>query len=62
MPRPAASKGLNLRWLEVFQLCARTGSLREAAREAGLSVSTVSHQLARSNASCDRELNAIHLI
>ncbi len=45
MPRPAASKGLNLRWLEVFQLCARTGSLREAAREAGLSISTVSHHL-----------------
>ena len=45
MPNPSARKGLSLRWLEIFQLCARNGSLRETARESGLSVSTVSHHL-----------------
>lgn len=47
MPKPSARKGLNLKWLEIFQLCARNGSLRETAKEAGLSVSTVSHHLRR---------------
>lgn len=36
---------LSLKWLEVFLLTARNGSLQEAADEAGLSVSTVSHHL-----------------
>lgn len=45
MSKPKTSKGLNLRWLEVFQACSRSGSLREAARETGLAVSTVSHHL-----------------
>jgi len=45
MPNPTARKGLNLRWLEIFQICARNGSLSETANEAGLSISTVSHHL-----------------
>jgi DNA-binding transcriptional LysR family regulator len=45
MPNPSARKGLNLRWLEIFQICARNGSLSETANEAGLSISTVSHHL-----------------
>ncbi len=36
---------LSLKWLEVFQLAARSGSVQTAAQEAGLSVSTVSHHL-----------------
>ncbi len=36
---------LSLKWLEVFLLTARSGAVQEAAREAGLSVSTVSHHL-----------------
>lgn len=39
--------GLSLKWLDVFLLTARTGSLQEAAREGGLSVSTASHHLRR---------------
>lgn len=38
---------LSLKWLELFQLVARTGSVQAAADEAGLSVSTVSHHLGR---------------
>lgn len=45
MPNPSARKALNLRWLEIFQLCARNGSLRQTADETGLSISTVSHHL-----------------
>ena len=45
MRKPSARKGLNLRWLEIFQLCARNGSLRETASETGLSISTVSQHL-----------------
>ncbi|QFT93977.1 HTH-type transcriptional regulator GltC [Roseovarius sp. THAF9] len=45
MPNPSARKALNLRWLEIFQLCARNGSLRQTADATGLSVSTVSHHL-----------------
>ncbi len=36
---------LSLKWLEVFQLIARTGSVRDVAVETGLSISTVSHHL-----------------
>ncbi|MBY4892753.1 LysR family transcriptional regulator [Rhodobacteraceae bacterium N5(2021)] len=45
MSKPSSRKGLSLRWLELFQVCARTGSLSEAAKETGLSISTVSHHL-----------------
>ena len=45
MSKPTAPKGLSLRWLEVFQACARSGSLRTTAKETGLAVSTVSHHL-----------------
>lgn len=45
MPKPSARKDLSLRWLEVFQLCARSGSLSKTAEETGLSISTVSHHL-----------------
>ncbi|WP_306121127.1 LysR family transcriptional regulator [Roseovarius sp. MMSF_3359] len=38
---------LSLKWLEVFQLVARSGSLQSAAEQAGLSVSTVSHHLSK---------------
>ncbi len=36
---------LSMRWLEVFQLVAKTGSIQAVASETGLSVSTVSHHL-----------------
>ena len=43
---PSASrKDLSLKWLELFQICARKGSMQAAAEEAGLSVSTVSHHI-----------------
>lgn len=45
MPRLNASKDLSLKSLELFQTCARDGSLQAAAQEAGLTVSTVSHHL-----------------
>ncbi|WP_439124136.1 LysR family transcriptional regulator [Marivita sp.] len=45
MTKPSSRKGLSLNWLEIFQVCARHGSLREAAKETGLSISTVSHHL-----------------
>ncbi len=38
---------LSLKWLEVFQQTARSGSVQSAAVETGLSVSTVSHHLQR---------------
>ncbi|MEO3414220.1 LysR family transcriptional regulator [Roseovarius sp. CAU 1744] len=38
---------LSLKWLEVFQLVARSGSVQTAAAQAGLSVSTVSHHLSK---------------
>lgn len=38
-------KDLSLKALELFQICARQGSLQSAATETGLSVSTVSHHL-----------------
>lgn len=39
------STGLSLKWLEVFQLVAELGSAHAAAKQSGLSVSTVSHHL-----------------
>lgn len=36
---------LSLKWLEIFQLAARSGSVQTVAAETGLSVSTVSHHL-----------------
>lgn len=36
---------LSMRWLEVFQLLAKSGSIQTVASETGLSVSTVSHHL-----------------
>lgn len=45
MPRQAAAKDLSLKSLELFQICAQKGSLQAAARETGLTVSTVSHHL-----------------
>lgn len=41
----APQKDLSLKALELFQLCARKGSLQAAARDSGLSLSTVSHHL-----------------
>ena len=38
---------LSLKWLEVFQLVARSGSVQRAAEQSGLSVSTVSHHLSK---------------
>ena len=45
MPRAAVKKELSLRWLDLFQICAQKGSLQAAAKETGLTVSTVSHHL-----------------
>ncbi|MDU8928532.1 LysR family transcriptional regulator [Alisedimentitalea sp. MJ-SS2] len=45
MPNPTARKDLSLKGLELFQICARKGSLQAVAQETGLSVSTVSHHL-----------------
>jgi len=36
---------LSMRWLEIFQLVAKSGSVQAVASETGLSVSTVSHHL-----------------
>ncbi len=35
----------SLKWLEVFQAIARSGSVRDAAKQLGISISTVSHHL-----------------
>ncbi|MES0826981.1 LysR family transcriptional regulator [Ruegeria sp. SCP11] len=45
MPRHSAAKDLSLKWLELFQICARKGSLQAASKETGLTISTVSHHL-----------------
>ncbi|MEO0484542.1 MAG: LysR family transcriptional regulator [Pseudomonadota bacterium] len=45
MQKRQAPKDLSLKWLEIFQICARHGALQDAAKEAGLSISTVSHHL-----------------
>lgn len=42
---PSSRKELSLKSLELFQICARKGSLQATATETGLSVSTVSHHL-----------------
>ena len=42
---PQTHKDLSLKALELFQICARQGSLQSASNETGLSVSTVSHHL-----------------
>ncbi|WP_170763637.1 LysR family transcriptional regulator [Ruegeria lacuscaerulensis] len=39
------SKSLSLRWLEVFRLVAKSGSIQKVASETGLSISTVSNHL-----------------
>lgn len=39
------SSKLSLKWLDVFQQVARTGSVQKAAQATGLSLSTVSHHL-----------------
>ena len=39
------SKSLSLRWLEVFQLIAKSGSIQKVASETDLSISTVSNHL-----------------
>lgn len=45
MSRSSSRKDLSLKWLELFQVCARKGSLQATAKETGLSISTVSHHL-----------------
>ncbi len=45
MQTPPAHKDLSLKALELFQICARRGSLQAAADDTGLSISTVSHHL-----------------
>jgi len=45
MPHKSSRKDLSLKWLELFQICARKGSLQAAAEETGLTISTVSHHL-----------------
>lgn len=45
MATASSNKDLSLKWLELFQIYARTNSLQATADEAGLSISTVSHHL-----------------
>lgn len=45
MATQASNKDLSLKWLELFQIYARTQSLQATAEETGLSISTVSHHL-----------------
>lgn len=45
MSHTSSRKSLSLKSLELFQTCARKGSLLATAQEAGVSVSTVSHHL-----------------
>ncbi len=45
MSRNSSRKDLNLKTLELFQICARKGSLQAASNDTGLSISTVSHHL-----------------
>ncbi|NOR29598.1 MAG: LysR family transcriptional regulator [Sulfitobacter sp.] len=45
MTRNSTSKDLNLKWLELFQICAQKGTLQAAAQESGLTISTVSYHL-----------------
>ncbi len=45
MPPTSQRKDLTLKALELFEICARKGSLQAASLETGLSISTVSHHL-----------------
>ena len=45
MTRNSTSKDLNLKWLELFHICAQKGTLQAAAQESGLTISTVSYHL-----------------
>lgn len=45
MARTKAARDISLKSLELFQVYAKEGSLQAAARDAGLTVSTVSHHL-----------------
>lgn len=45
MSRKSAPRDLSLKWLELFQICARKGSLQAVSKETGLTISTVSHHL-----------------
>lgn len=45
MPKPATRRDFSLKALELFRICATKGTLQDAADEAGISVSTVSHHL-----------------
>lgn len=45
MARRSNSRDLNLKWLEIFRICAQKGSLQAAAEETGLTLSTVSYHL-----------------
>ena len=45
MKNKSNRKDLNLKTLELFQICAEKGSLNAVAVDTGLSVSTVSHHL-----------------
>ncbi|WP_425092636.1 LysR family transcriptional regulator [Tropicimonas sp. S265A] len=45
MARSSNRKDITLKSLELFQICARQGSLQATANETGLSISTVSHHL-----------------
>lgn len=47
MSRYSTRNDLSLKWLELFQICARKGSLQATASETGLSISTVSHHIRR---------------
>lgn len=45
MPQNTAPRDMSLKWLELFQICARKGSLQATSKETGLTISTVSHHL-----------------
>ena len=45
MSRKPQSNDVSLKALELFQICAQSGSLQAAANETGLSASTISHHL-----------------
>ncbi len=51
-----AQKSLSLRWLEVFQLISRLGSIQKVSAETGLSISTVSNHLRSLEKALDVEL------
>ncbi len=51
-----ARKSLSLRWLEVFQLISKLGSVQKVATETGLSISTVSNHIRSLEAALGVEL------